>query len=672
MPHATLRTDTSGFQQSIRYSLERKASASHARHWYSPDIHPMDPILLQRPRRARVQLFNVFSSSRRFTQGLPQGSVLAPLLFLLYINNLASSLNHDAVLALFADDVSILTTARKNEDAEAAAQSVVNYVLIWSQVWKLNLNADKSEVCPFSTWSNDSSWKPNVFIGTQKIRVNVTPRLLGVILDRSLTFNPHLKKLTSLLSSSIRIIRATAHTSWGWRCLTLKMAFHALIRSKLDYTAPAWQPWLSATNLSSLDRLQNRSLRLITGQLVSTPLEALRLEVGVQSYQTCSNRLILKASEKAMRSSDDHLKRVALATNIPQRLQNHCSFRHKVNELSTLLPPGLQHRQSINHFSSPPWQLNTSCEERISTTVPGITGRADDLDQKRHCSLTAIASYQSHYTIYTDGSASRGTRNGGAAAVVTRGSPTQPEVVTIIKTKGRTFTSSYKEEAAAMESALASTSTNANHPSNSILFCTDSKSLCEAIISSNPRISSIHDSIKSISSSISIQCIPGQSAIPGNELADEATKEATTIATNTILPVSFSSSIQVIIDTIRDTPPAHDRVAQIYKHQKASRDARQIKNRKDEVLLARLRSGHHPSLQQYLHRLDPSKDPTCPKCHLDEQDLHLWLCDCLAITTTRIQLFGNHKGSLEWLATRPGDVVAYPRKTLVNLERLTN
>ena len=73
-------------------------------------------------RRGRVQLFNVFSSSRRFNQGLPQGSVLAPLLFLFYINDLASTLNDDAVIALFADDVCILTTARKREDAEAAAQ----------------------------------------------------------------------------------------------------------------------------------------------------------------------------------------------------------------------------------------------------------------------------------------------------------------------------------------------------------------------------------------------------------------------------------------------------------------------------------------------------------------------------------------------------------------------
>ena len=165
-------------------------------------------------RRGRVQLFNVSSSGRRFTQGLPQGSVLAPLLFLIYIKDLASSLNDDAVIALFGDDVSILTTTRKKEDAEAVAQSVVNSVVSWSQLWKLNSNAHKSEICPFSTWSNDSSCNPTIFIDTQRVRVNTAPRVLGVILDRNLTLNAHLKKLSASLTSSICIIRATAHTSW--------------------------------------------------------------------------------------------------------------------------------------------------------------------------------------------------------------------------------------------------------------------------------------------------------------------------------------------------------------------------------------------------------------------------------------------------------------------------
>ena len=149
-------------------------------------------------RRVRAQLFNVFSSSCRFTQDLPQGSVLAPLLFLFYINDLATTVDNDAVIDI----------AHKREDAEATAQSVVSSVVTWSQEWKLNLNAEKSEVCLFSTWSNNSSWNPTIFIGNQKVRVNTTPRLLGVILDRSLTFNAHLKKLTTSLASSIGIIRA--------------------------------------------------------------------------------------------------------------------------------------------------------------------------------------------------------------------------------------------------------------------------------------------------------------------------------------------------------------------------------------------------------------------------------------------------------------------------------
>ena len=95
-------------------------------------------------------------------------------------------------------------------------------------------------------------------------------------------------------------------------------------------------------------------------------------------------------------------------------------------------------------WTSAPWQLSALNKERIATPVPGITGLADDIDLKRWCSLTIIASYQADNTICTDGFASSGTRNGGSAAVVTKGSSIQPKVLITIKTKGRTFTSSYK------------------------------------------------------------------------------------------------------------------------------------------------------------------------------------------------------------------------------------
>ena len=53
---------------------------------------------------------------------------------------------------------------------------------------EIKVERQQSEICPLSTWSNDSTWNHTFFVGTQKVRVNTTPRLLGVILDRVLTF----------------------------------------------------------------------------------------------------------------------------------------------------------------------------------------------------------------------------------------------------------------------------------------------------------------------------------------------------------------------------------------------------------------------------------------------------------------------------------------------------
>ena len=206
---------------------------------------------------------------------MPQGLVLSPLLFLFYINDLATQLSDTAVTSLFADDVSILTTARKPVDAEHLAQQQVNIVSAWSKEWKLQLNVGKSEVSAFSTWTNDSKWEPTIHLQGRTIPFNSTPRLLGVLLDRSLTFNAHVDKIYTDTTNKLRAMKVVSHSTWGWRKSTLITMFFAYIQSKLDYAAPAWQPWLSATNMSRLDTLQNRTLRIATGQLVSTPLEPL-------------------------------------------------------------------------------------------------------------------------------------------------------------------------------------------------------------------------------------------------------------------------------------------------------------------------------------------------------------------------------------------------------------
>ena len=112
-----------------------------------------------------------------------------------------------------------------------------------------------------------------------------------------------------------------------------------------------------------------------------------------------------------MCSTDNHPKRVALAVDIPKRLQSRCSFRRKAKDLRTLLPPELEHHQTINHFPSPPWQLSIPCKEQISTLVSVITGWNGDIYLKRQFSITLIASYQANYIICTGASASGRTRN---------------------------------------------------------------------------------------------------------------------------------------------------------------------------------------------------------------------------------------------------------------------
>ena len=97
-------------------------------------------------RQARFRHDGTPGKSKQIDQGLPQGSVLAPLLFLFYIKNLADLLPDDIVHAIFADDVTILASSTDKEEATRLAQRSVDIVIAWSKSWKLNLNNVRDEI----------------------------------------------------------------------------------------------------------------------------------------------------------------------------------------------------------------------------------------------------------------------------------------------------------------------------------------------------------------------------------------------------------------------------------------------------------------------------------------------------------------------------------------------
>ena len=219
-------------------------------------------------RQAKVRFGGSMSRSRCMRQGLPQGSVLSPLLFIIYINNLASILPGKETICMFADDVGILVTRRSAAEAERAAQDIVDTVVTWSKEWRLTLNSSKSEVATFTTSTKEvNRWMPNIKINGEAVPFVKNPRLLGVYLDCMLSFGFHTKYVTREAAKKLRLIARVSNTTWGWQRDDLKKLYFSLPKSKMDYAAAGWQPWLSDTNIELLDRVQNQAIRLITGQM---------------------------------------------------------------------------------------------------------------------------------------------------------------------------------------------------------------------------------------------------------------------------------------------------------------------------------------------------------------------------------------------------------------------
>ena len=213
-------------------------------------------------------------------------------------------------------------------------------------------------------------------------------------------------------------------------------------------------------------------------------------------------------------------------------------------------------------------------------------------------SITHIDNFGANYIIYTDGSAIALSIDGGFALVVPQGPAQRPVTIDTIRKHGRHFTSSFHVELAALTHALQWV-IDQHLSDTTILICTDSKSLCDALAGRNARGDDIRLPLHVIPATIIIQLIPGHSNIPGNKLADRAAKQATELPPKADLPITLSSAVKVARDSIQDAAITHDRTKEIYSLYCPSIDAQHLTKRADEVLLARLRAGHHPALQAY-------------------------------------------------------------------------
>ena len=612
-------------------------------------------------RQARVRFNGMLSKSRKMNQGLPQGSVLAPILFLFYIDELAKIMPTNVTVSLYADDVSILASSRSKTEAEDQAQQAVDTVKAWSDRWKLRLNGVKSEVSTFSLSNEDSTWRPQINIDNTPLRFEPNPKLLGVTLDRRLTFTRQVELTMAKASSKMRMLGAVAHSKWGWRKEDLRKVYLSHVQSTITFASSAWQPWLSKNNINRLDSVQNKCLRLITSQAKSSPLESLRAETRIPSISSIIDANCLKSSEKAFRLPSNHPRSLAREAKAPKRLKSRKSFRQRADDLTSKTDLNSFNRVPLTTFKVRPW-LRGIAPDTVFPYLAGIDGKWVGASRIREAALHRARELDAQYNIFTDGSAREGIADGGAGLVVTTGEMENPTIIDTRLERGAPLTCSFEEEKRAMQMALSWIEKHLT-AENSVAVFTDSQSLCMALIGDHSSLDTVRYRINSSKAKITIQWIPGHCNIAGNEAADAAAKSAAK-TDGPVHPISFNSACTLIRKIIKDPPNTHPRTHKVYSALSRDRE-RLINSREDQSLLAKLRSGHYVGLRAYKNRIDPSTSPTCNLCGEEDQDLEHWLVRCPATAKERLFLFGEHSGSLDCLTRFPRESLTLGRKTLL-------
>ncbi len=225
----------------------------------------------------RLQFTSYDSHSSDFLPvscGVPQGSILGPLLFLLYVNDIPVSSKHFSFV-LFADDTNIFLSDPNLDTLINTFNTELEKVSNWFKSNKLSLNVSKTNYIFFNSKNkNHTKTKIKIKIDNTEIHPVDDTKFLGVMIDKHLNWSTHIAKIENQISRNIGVLKKLRHTLPHHILFTL---YNTLILPYLSYSNIAWAitdntfdlkhcPW-SSPNSNKLDRLfklQKRAIRLIT------------------------------------------------------------------------------------------------------------------------------------------------------------------------------------------------------------------------------------------------------------------------------------------------------------------------------------------------------------------------------------------------------------------------
>ncbi|CAG7729988.1 unnamed protein product, partial [Allacma fusca] len=265
---------------------------------------------LLKDRRFYVTLDGKNSTWRKQKNGLPQGSVLSPILFNIYTNN--QPIGGPAHHFLYADDLALTAQCDTFIEVEDTLNQAIEELDKYYKANHLRPNPSKTETCLFHLQNCEAKRQLNIQWGNTALNHNDHPKYLGVTLDRSLTYKQHCEKTKMKVAARTNLIR--------------KLVAHA---KKVDVPL-------------------NEACRLVTGCLRPTPLTALHCLAGIAPPEV--NREVAARAEKT-KATHNPLHPMHGYNELPEsRLKSRHSFLRIVNELSA--PAEVERCQIWNTASS--------------------------------------------------------------------------------------------------------------------------------------------------------------------------------------------------------------------------------------------------------------------------------------------------------------------------------
>lgn len=188
-------------------------------------------------RFMKVKINGHLSKPYMMKTGVPAGSILGPILFLIYINDLPSIFGNYCLVLLFADDCKLMMKIKTTDDTYRF-QAEIDKLYDWCIKNRLKLNTLKCVMLTFSRGGDKIV--VNYILGDNILKRVNTYRNLGITVDETLTFKPHIESLVAACNSTLGFIKRTAGNKFNTD--TLVTLFNTYVKSKLMFGIVIWYP----------------------------------------------------------------------------------------------------------------------------------------------------------------------------------------------------------------------------------------------------------------------------------------------------------------------------------------------------------------------------------------------------------------------------------------------